>query len=469
MQDVASKMESSTSGTKTSRAMPWSRALSAKVFGDPATVELEKRLFAGVMLVTLVSGIVAIIQTSALGIAVRMSVPAVVCTMVSLAGFWLLRTMRQWRRMVTPFLVFMLILLAASWITEAGTGGTIGFYFFLIISYAAIFFDGAKKALAVGVVLATVAALSLVEYRFPSVMMSYANPRERFVDVVLTLLLSLFLLAFFVYRVYGEYQHERSAKDELLRSMTAKKDHVERSMREKQRLLSIVSHDIANALTVLRGEIELARMPNRSVPVGAETLERMDYACGNIGEIIGSVRMMESVEQGLVKFEPRRVDLQAVFKTAEVLFAERLRQRDMGIAFPELRAENRFVMADPRILANHVFSNLVSNAIKFSHPKSTVVVSVEREAEEIVIRVADRGIGMPPALLAKLFDLDAQTTRPGTDGRPGTGFGLRTVKSFVDLFGGRISVESNDENAFPENHGTVVTLRLPACPLNVVG
>jgi len=145
MQDVASKMESSTSGTKTSRAMPWSRALSAKVFGDPATVELEKRLFAGVMLVTLVSGIVAIIQTSALGIAVRMSVPAVVCTMVSLAGFWLLRTMRQWRRMVTPFLVFMLILLAASWITEAGTGGTIGFYFFLIISYAAIFFDGAKK------------------------------------------------------------------------------------------------------------------------------------------------------------------------------------------------------------------------------------------------------------------------------------------------------------------------------------
>jgi signal transduction histidine kinase len=369
--------------------------------------------------------------------------------------------MRQWRRLITPFLVFVLMLLAGSWITESGTGGTIAFYFFLIISYAAVFFDGAKKAIAVGVVLATVAALSIVEYRFPSVMMAYANPRERFADVVLTLLLCLFLLAFFVYRVYGEYQHERSAKDELLRSMTAERDRVARSMREKQRLLSIVSHDIANALTVLRGEIELARRP-RSSTVEAEMFERMDYACGNIGEIIGSVRMMESVEQGLVKFEPQRTDLQAVFKTAEVLFAERLRQRDMAIVFPELRAENRFVMADPRILANHVFSNLVSNAIKFSHPSSTIVVSVEREAEEIVIRVADRGIGMPPALLAKLFDLDAQTTRPGTDGRPGTGFGLRTVKSFVDLFGGRISVESNDENAFPEEHGTVVTLRLPA-------
>jgi signal transduction histidine kinase len=467
MQDVASKMDSLTSETRTSRGMPWSHAFSAKVFGDPATVELEQRLFAGVMLVALASGIVATIQTLALGLAIRMMVPAVVCTLVSLAGFWLTRVMRQWRWMVTPFLLFILLLLAASWITEAGTGGTIAFYFFLIIGYAAVFFEGAKKAISVGAVLATVAALSIVEYRFPSIMLPYANARERFADVVLTLPLCLFLLAFFVYRVYGEYQRERRAKDELLRLMTAERDRVERSMREKRRLLSIVSHDIANALTVLQGGIELARMPQRSAQVGAETLERMEYACGNIGEIISSVRMMESVEQGLVTFEPKRTDLQAVFKTAEVLFAEHLRQRDIRIVFPELRADNRFVMADPRILANHVFSNLVSNAIKFSHRSSTIVVSVEREAEQTVIRVADRGIGMPPALVAKLFDLDAKTTRPGTDGRPGTGFGLRTVKSFVDLFGGTISVESNAEDAFPEEHGTVVTLRLPSCPPTV--
>src|SRR5512143_19655 len=116
MQDVANKTESSTSGTKTSGGMPWSHVLSAKVLGDPATVELEKRLFAGVMLVTLVSGVVATVQTLALVMPVRIMVPAVVCTMVRLAGFWLARTMRQWRRMITPFLVFVLMLLAASWI-----------------------------------------------------------------------------------------------------------------------------------------------------------------------------------------------------------------------------------------------------------------------------------------------------------------------------------------------------------------
>lgn len=463
MQDVANKTEFSADAPKPSRGMSRSHALSAKVFGDPATVELERRLFAGVMLVTLISGVVALIQTLALGMAVRMMVPAIVCTLASLVGFWLLRTMRQWRRMVTPFFLFILILLAASWITEAGTGGTIAFYFFLIVTYAVVFFGGIRKAIAVAAVLATVAALCFIEYRFPSILLPYADARERFADVVLTLLLCLLLLAFFVHRVYGEYQRERAAKDELLRLMTAEKDRVEHSMREKQRLLSIVSHDIANALTVLRGEIELARRRSRSALAGDETWGRMDYACGNIGEIIGSVRMMESVEQGLVKFEPKRVDLQAVFKTAEVLFAERLRQRDIRIVFPELRADNRFVMADPRILANHVFSNLISNAIKFSHESSSIVVTVEREAAEAVIRVVDRGIGMPPALLAKLFELDAKTTRPGTDGSPGTGFGLRAVKSFVDFFGGRISVESKAEDAFPEDHGTVVTVRLHSC------
>lgn len=446
------------------RELPSVWTLFAKIVGDPATVELERRLFSGVTLVALASGLVASVQTLVVGNGTRMIIPALAATVLSLVCFWLARVLAVWQRLVTPFFVLVLVILASSWITEAGTAGTIAFYFFLTTCYAAIFFGGRKKAIAVGVVLAVVAGLSLVEYLVPSVILPYESPHKRFVDVVLTLLQCLFLLAFFVYRVYGEYQRERAARDALLCMVTAEKDRVERSMREKQRLLSIVSHDIANALTVLQGEIGLARMRGCDDCVDAESLERMDYACGNIGEIIGSVRMMEGVEQGLIKFEPKRVDLQAVFKTAEMLFRQRLLQRNIRIVFPDLRPDTRFVMADPRILANHVFSNLVSNAIKFSHRDSTIVVSVEREANEAVIRVTDKGIGMSPALAERLFDPGAKTTRPGVDGQPGTGFGMRTVKSFVDLFRGTISVESRAEEDFPDDHGTTVTLRLQPYP-----
>ncbi len=125
-----------------------------------------------------------------------------------------------------------------------------------------------------------------------------------------------------------------------------------------------------------------------------------------------------------------------------------------------LSNENRFVLADAKILANHVFNNLISNAIKFSYPDSSIVVTVHRQGDRITIQVTDRGIGMPPELVASLFDLDAKTTRPGTDGEPGTGFGMRTVKSFMDLFGGQIEISSTPESLRPNDHGTTVGIRL---------
>ena len=112
--------------------------------------------------------------------------------------------------------------------------------------------------------------------------------------------------------VYREYQRERRAKDRVLEMVTAERNRVERAMREKQRLLSVVSHDIANALTVLQAEIEMANLPGRERVVPAPPdLEQMAYACTKIEEIIGSVRMMESLEQQSRVLTTKPVDLMA--------------------------------------------------------------------------------------------------------------------------------------------------------------
>jgi signal transduction histidine kinase len=440
---------------------PWSRALTAKLFGDPAKVGLEHRIFGGIMLLAFLASVLAIIQNLLIGTSMLMVAAGIVSAVGGAVGWWLARRLRRWRMLLVPVVVFFLFLLSGAWITQAGSNGTIGYYFFLLVCYSVVFFKGAGKIASLVLTAATIVALLLVEYLVPAVILPYATPMQRFADVAFTLPLSLIMLAVFIHIVYGEYQRERGAKDELLRMMTAEKDRVERSMRDKQRLLTTVSHDIANALTVLQGEISLARIPRPSAtPLSRPTLERMSYACQNIAEIIGSVRMMEAVDQGLIAFTPRPVDLHAVFLNAEVIFAERLAKRRMRIEFPELSDENRFVLADPKILANHVFNNLISNAIKFSHPDSNIVVKVSREADHTTIQLTDCGIGMPPELVASLFDLDAKTMRPGTDGEPGTGFGMRTVKSFIDLFGGQIEVSSAAESLRPGEHGTTVGIRL---------
>ena len=440
---------------------PRSRALAAKLFGDPSRVGLEHRIFSGIMLLVVLDGLFSTIQNLAIGASMLMLAASSVGTGAGFIGYWFSRRKRHWRRLIVPMFLFFLVLLAASWITQSGSNGTIGYYFMLLVCYSGVFFKGAGKILALASTAATLAALLLVEHLVPQAIVPYPTPLQRFVDVAFAIPLCLVMVATFIHLVHAEYQRERGAKDDLLRMMTAEKERVERSMRAKQRLLTTVSHDIANALTVLQGEISLSRIAQRSQSHGGRlSLDRMDYACGNIGEIIGSVRMLEAVEQGLMQFSPRPVDLQAVFKNAEVLFAERLAKRRIHMEFPELSAENRFVMADPKILANHVFNNLISNAIKFSYPDSSIVVTVDREAESTTIRVADRGIGMPPELVANLFDLEAKTMRPGTDGEPGTGFGMRTVKNFIDLFGGQIEISSAAESLRPDDHGTTVGIRL---------
>jgi len=413
------------------------------------------------MLIVFATGLFSILEGVLIGVSMYMVGSAILCTIAGVVGYWLACRTHHWRVLLVTIFSFFLVVLAASWITQAGSVGATGYYFFPLFFFAVAFFRGVGRLASLVLTAVTVVVLLLIEHFVPSVIIPYETPLLRFPDVAFSLPLCLVMVATFFYIVYGEYERERKAKDNLLCIVTAEKDRVEKSRRQKQRLLTVVSHDIANALTVLQGEILLVRSCRQPyLSINPATLDRMDYACSNIGEIIGSVRMMEAVEQGLIEFSPKPVDLQAVFKNAEVLFAERLDKRRIHIEFPELPKENRFVMADRKILANHVFNNLISNAIKFSYPDSDIVVTVTWESDSTIIQVADRGIGMPPELVAHLFDLDAKTTRPGTDEKPGTGFGMRTVKSFIDLFGGKIEVSSRAQDLYPNDHGTTVSIRL---------
>jgi signal transduction histidine kinase len=137
----------------------------------------------------------------------------------------------------------------------------------------------------------------------------------------------------------------------------------------------------------------------------------------------------------------------------------------MHIEFPQLTERTRFVLAEPVIFANQVFNNLISNAIKFSYPGSAIIVKISPESDTTAIAISDQGIGMPAELVARLFDLEAKTTRPGTNGEPGTGFGMRTAKNFIDLFGGRLEIESRPEGGPMADHGTTVSVFLKSAEL----
>jgi signal transduction histidine kinase len=110
------------------------------------------------------------------------------------------------------------------------------------------------------------------------------------------------------------------------------------------------------------------------------------------------------------------------------------------------------VLADERLL-RPVFTNLLSNAVKYSTDESPVDLQVETEGDDLVFRVSDRGIGIPPQDLEWLFNSFHRGRNVGQ--RPGSGLGLVIVKRCVERHGGQVQLHSL------EKEGTTVVVRLP--------
>jgi len=113
------------------------------------------------------------------------------------------------------------------------------------------------------------------------------------------------------------------------------------------------------------------------------------------------------------------------------------------------------VQVDRAIFETAVLANLLSNAVKFSRPGSTITLAAREEESEVVVLVRDAGVGMNAELQATVFDAGENVSRQGTAGERGSGLGLMQVKTYVELFGGKVAVESRPDQ------GTTIVVRLP--------
>jgi len=102
------------------------------------------------------------------------------------------------------------------------------------------------------------------------------------------------------------------------------------------------------------------------------------------------------------------------------------------------------VVADTNMLQT-VIRNFVSNAVKFTPRSGKISLSAKVSGNNLVeISVKDSGIGMSPAILNNLFDLNVKTNRKGTDDEPSSGLGLELCKDFIEKLGGEIWVDSEE-------------------------
>jgi signal transduction histidine kinase len=106
-----------------------------------------------------------------------------------------------------------------------------------------------------------------------------------------------------------------------------------------------------------------------------------------------------------------------------------------------------------------VFGNLIDNAAKYSKPGGHIAIDAELQGERALVSVRDTGIGIPPDMLLKVFDMFAQVDRSSDSAHSGLGIGLALVKQLVEMHGGTIEAKSEGRG-----RGSEFVVRLPALP-----
>lgn len=237
--------------------------------------------------------------------------------------------------------------------------------------------------------------------------------------------------------------------------LSEKHDALEALNQQKDRLFSIVAHDLLNPFNALLGMTELLKGRALTLPRGkiAEYAGDVHEAAGGLHKLLENLLAWARLQRGDLTLSPTEIDLAVRARRTLDLFRPVAAQKDVVLAYRGV--DSLPCRADPNMV-DTVIRNLVGNAVKFSHPGGTVAIDAEPADEGGVrLSVADQGVGMTEETRAALFQLGGGPAGAGTLGETGTGLGLRLCHELVAQQGGTLTVRS------APGKGTTVTLDLP--------
>ncbi|MGH8169900.1 MAG: ATP-binding protein [Steroidobacteraceae bacterium] len=222
--------------------------------------------------------------------------------------------------------------------------------------------------------------------------------------------------------------------------------------RRKDEFLATLAHELRNPLAPIRNALQImakvADDPARLA--GLRTM--IERQLKHMIRLIDDLMDMSRITQGRLDLRQERVDIDGIIQIAIETSRPLLESKRQQLRF-EHTSPSVHIDADLTRLTQ-VFSNLLNNAAKYSPLGATVSVSMQSDGIHATIDVTDTGIGIPPDMLANVFDMFVQVGQPGQ--REGLGIGLTLVKRIVELHGGTVEALSGGEGK-----GSTFRVRLP--------
>jgi signal transduction histidine kinase len=221
--------------------------------------------------------------------------------------------------------------------------------------------------------------------------------------------------------------------------------------RARQDFISNVSHELRTPLSSIKLMLEtVIESPDEEAGdlFLPQALAQVDRLAGLVGQLLDQAR----VQAGQLRLHLREVDLEEVARPIVASFEPQALSNDLTVDLQTLRPVR--LEADPDRLAQ-VFVNLVDNAIRHTPAGGTVLVQIDADGGDAILRVRDTGVGIPFKDLPHVFERFYVVDRSRARDSSGAGLGLSIVKQIVEAHGGSVTAESM------LGSGATFTVRLP--------
>lgn len=257
--------------------------------------------------------------------------------------------------------------------------------------------------------------------------------------------------------VFRDVTERRQADRELARAAEEKGrlvEELQESDRRKDEFLATLAHELRNPLAPIRNSLQVLRQSEGRPEAVSQVLQIMERQVKQMVHLIDDLLDVSRVSRGKIDLRKERISLAAVLQNAvdtsrPVIEAGR---HHLSIALP---SEPVYLNADFVRIAQ-VVSNLLNNAAKYTDEGGRIHLQGEVQGSEAVIRVRDTGIGIPPEMLGRVFDMFVQVDGSLTRSQGGLGIGLTLVHDLVRMHGGKVEAHSEGQN-----QGSEFIVRLP--------
>jgi signal transduction histidine kinase/ligand-binding sensor domain-containing protein/CheY-like chemotaxis protein/AraC-like DNA-binding protein len=218
------------------------------------------------------------------------------------------------------------------------------------------------------------------------------------------------------------------------------KSEVEQLNKTKDKLFSIIAHDLknpVNALVMLSKR--LRKEVKETTDTGKELINHVEISSERIKDLTFNLLEWTKTQIGNIKVNPEKISVHRLIEENIQLYFSQTSQKQITIE--ESTDPSLFVLADYNMVST-IVRNILSNGIKYTPKGGTISISYYSHEDEVIISFHDNGIGMKEDVLDKLFGDGINVSTRGTDNETGTGLGLMISREFAELNKGNIYAES---------------------------